>query len=64
MLLTIQNNSKKDSPSISTMINQLKGCVTKQVGHPIWHTRFNDHIIRSTEDYICKWEYIDTNPQR
>lgn len=51
-------------PKISTVIQQLKGVVTKQIGCPIWQKLFHDHIIRGEKDYSKIWEYIDTNPAR
>ena len=40
------------APTISTVIQQTKGWVTKQVGHPIWQKLFFDHVIRNEEDYL------------
>jgi len=52
------------APTISTIINQMKGYVTKQIGYSIWQKLYHDHIIRGESDYrrICK--YIDENPDR
>jgi len=50
------------APTISTVINQMKGCVTKQIGFSLWQKLFHDHIIRNEEEYRKIWEYIDTNP--
>ena len=67
--LLLQINTSADgqqlaSKKISTVIQQLKGVVTKQIGHPIWQKLFHDHIIRGEKDYLKIWEYIDTNPAR
>ena len=51
-------------PTISTIINQMKGHVTKQIGFSLWHTRFHDHIIRNEKEYKYIWEYINNNPAR
>ena len=49
-------------PTISIVINQLKGYITKQIGHSIWQQRFIDHVIRNEKDYLEHWEYIENNP--
>jgi len=48
--------------TISTVINQMKGYATKQIGYSIWQKSFHDHIIRNEQDYIRIAEYIDNNP--
>ena len=50
------------APTISTVINQLKGHVTKQIGHSIWQKLFYDHIIGNREECLRIWEYVDENP--
>ncbi len=50
------------SPSISTIIGQLKRYVTRQVGYPIWQKLFYDRVIRNEMDYKSYWQYIDENP--
>jgi len=50
------------APTISTVINQMKGYVSKQIGYSIWQKLFHDHIIRNEADYIKIWRYIDENP--
>lgn len=52
----------KVAPTISRVIQQLKGSVSKQIGHAIWQKSFHDHIIRAEDDYLRIWEYTDTNP--
>ena len=60
-------NADKDgrtqfAPTISRVIKQFKGSVTKQVGRPIWQKSFYDHGIRNQQDYDEIWEYIENNP--
>lgn len=50
--------------AISTVIQQMKGYATKQLGKNIWQKSFHDHIIRTDRDYQMIWQYIDTNPAR
>ena len=65
--LLLQINTDPDgrpmaAPTISTVVQQLKGVVTKPLGHSIWQKLFHDHIIRSQADYTKIWEYIENNP--
>ena len=52
------------APTISTVIQQMKGYVSKQIGFSPWQKLFHDHIIRGEKDYEKIWEYINTNPQK
>jgi len=59
--------SKPVSGSISTIMNQYKGSVTKWCnnnGHQYfgWQSRFHDHVIRNPEEYERIREYIISNP--
>ena len=50
------------APTISTVIQQMKGNVTKQLGRFILQKLFHDHVIRNENDYRIIWEYIENNP--
>ena len=50
------------APTLSTVINQMKGYVTKRIGFPVWQKLYHDHIIRGQADYDEIWQYIDENP--
>ena len=50
------------APTISTLINQLKGAASKRCGESIWQKSYYDHIIRDEQDYLAVWKYIDENP--
>ena len=52
------------APTISRVVQQLKGIVTKQIGVSIWQKLFHDHVIRGEQDYLKIWEYIYSNPAR
>ena len=52
------------APTISRVIKQLKGIVSKQIGNTIWQKSFYDHIIRNHEDYEEHLRYIYENPMR
>ena len=49
-------------PTLSRMVQQFKGTVTKRVGFSIWQKSFYDHVIRNDESYLGVWRYIDENP--
>ena len=50
------------APTISTVIRQMKGYVTKQLGVSVWQKLFHDHVIRNEWEYQEIWTYIDNNP--
>ncbi|MBQ7302003.1 MAG: transposase [Clostridia bacterium] len=52
------------APTISRVVQQLKGYITKRIGNAIWQKLFYDHIIRNREDYEEHWRYICENPLR
>ena len=52
------------APTISRVIKQLKGWVSKRVGTTIWQKSFHDHIIRNRKDYEEHLQYIYENPIR
>lgn len=50
-------------PTISTVVNQLKGAVSRKSGFHVWQGRFYDRIIRNEREYSAFWEYIEANPE-
>ena len=65
MILTIdtdENGRTQFAPTISRVIKQFKGSITKQIGRPIWQKSFYDHGIRNQLDYDEIWQYIENNP--
>ena len=50
------------APTISRVMKQFKGSITKQVGRPIWQKSFYDHGIRNQQDNDEIWAYIENNP--
>ena len=50
--------------NLSTIINQAKGFVSKQLGYSPWQRSFHDHIIRGEKDYEMIWNYIESNPSK
>lgn len=66
LLIRIQNDNAQITPvpTISRIIQQFKGYVTKQVGKPIWQEKSYDHVIRDDYDYMVRYQYIDDNPAK
>ena len=67
--LLLQINTDEDgqpipTPSISIVVQQLKGTITKQIGRSVWQKLFHDHVIRDAQDYAKIWEYIENNPAK
>ncbi|KJS85459.1 MAG: transposase [Peptococcaceae bacterium BICA1-8] len=65
MIIIIRENGDgraMRAPTISNIINQMKGNVTKQIGYSIWQKLFHDRIIRDQQEYEKIYEYIETNP--
>lgn len=54
--------SETHNPTISRIVKQFKGSITKKLGHSIWQKSFVDRIIRSQGGYDAVWEYIHYNP--
>ena len=52
------------APTVSTIINQMKGNASRQIGHSIWQKGFYDHVVRGDADYMEIWKYIEGNPAR
>lgn len=49
-------------PSISIVVQQMKGYITKQLGYSVWQKLYHDHVVRGEKDYRKIWEYIENNP--
>ena len=57
-----ENGRTQFAPTLSRIIKQFKGSITKQIGFSIWQKSFNDRIIRNDKNYLEIWKYIDENP--
>ena len=62
LILTESGGRAVRAPTVSGIINQLKGYVTKQIGVSIWQKLFYDHIIRDETDCFGICRYIEGNP--
>lgn len=50
------------APTVSAVIAQMKGVVSKRLGMNVWQKGFHDHIVRTEADYRDIWQYIENNP--
>jgi len=49
---------------IPKLVSSIKRFTNKKVGFNLWQRSFHDHIIRSADEYLRIWQYIDENPMR
>ena len=52
------------APTMSRVVQQLKGYITKRIGSSIWQKLFVDHVIRNRQDYDEHVKYIYENPMK
>ena len=52
---------EQTNPQLSTVINHLKGAVTKSAGRSVWQKGYYDHVIRTEADYRQIGTYIEHN---
>lgn len=50
------------APTISRIMNQFKGSVSRQSGFSVWQKSFHDRILRNEHEYHGAWQYIENNP--
>lgn len=65
LLITIHTDERGRpmvAPTVSRVVQQMKGYVTKRIGVSIWQKSFYDHVIRNKEDYEAHIKYINDNP--
>ncbi len=62
ILMHCNRETNNPLPTISRVIQQFKGAVTKQAGLKMWQKSFYDHVIRNESDYREICEYMDANP--
>jgi len=65
MIIVIDNDGRTEfAPTVSRVIKQWKGAITKKIGFSPWQKSFHDHIIHNVDDYSRIFEYIRNNPER
>ena len=55
---------KTNGKSIANDVRSFKALTTKKTGVGIWQDSYYDHVIRDEQDYLIKWNYIDSNPAK
>ncbi len=50
--------------SLSRIIQQFKGAVSKKAGRPLWQKGFYESVIRSEQHLLDTWQYIVENPRK
>ena len=55
---------KTDGRSLVSDMRAYKSLVSKKIGESIWQDSYYDHVIRNSDDYLEKWQYIDENPAK
>jgi len=64
IILIVKDGRTEFAPTLSRVIKQFKGSITKQIGFSVWEKSFNDRIIRNMDEYKRIWHYIDNNPAK
>ena len=62
--LLLELQAEAQNPTLSWMVNQLKGAVSKRIGSGIWQKSFHDHVVRDEQEFQKIWEYICYNPAK
>lgn len=62
IMLCAESRRSKTAPTISRIIQQFKGSISKGAGLSLWQKSFYDRIIRNEQEYQEIWQYIETNP--
>ncbi len=60
----IIRNRQTSIQSIPQKIRSFKTLVSKEIGFSMFQRSYNDHIIRTHDEYLNIWKYIDDNPVR
>jgi len=64
MVLTIcRGDLRSPVPTLSRIIQQWKGAISKKMGFSPWQKSFHDHIIRDEKSFLEIAEYVRTNPE-
>jgi len=52
------------NPPLQDVIGRIKSYTTYRYGGKLWQRSFHDHCVRSEDDYLKIWTYIDSNHQK
>lgn len=59
--MTANNGKELTEPTLSRIIKQFKGSITKSIGFTIWQKSYYDRIIRNENEYFNIRKYIKEN---
>lgn len=62
LIIEIESGRTQFAPTISQVIKQYKGSITKQLNYNIWQKSFYEHVIRNEKEYYLIKQYIQNNP--
>ena len=62
MIQSYEYGRPQVAPTVSRIVKQFKGSISKQIGFSVFQRSYHDHIIRNQSDYDEIWQYIDENP--
>ena len=63
VIISADNSGRPQvAPTVSRMVQQFKGAVTKRLGRSVWQKSFIDHVIRNGQDYDVRMKYLMENP--
>jgi putative transposase len=56
--------SSRPTETVPKNVAAFKRFTNKDTAQKLWQDGYYDHIIRDENDYLIRWNYIDTNPAR
>ena len=57
----VQIRNAHGKPTISQLVQQWKGAISKKAGYSPWQKLFHDHVIRNEQGFLKISNYIDNN---
>ena len=61
IIIVLSSGRTQFAPTISRIIKQFKGSISKQLGYSIWQKLFYEHIIRNEKEFYIIKQYIQNN---
>ncbi|MBQ6867371.1 MAG: transposase [Clostridia bacterium] len=52
------------NPPLQDVVGKIKSYTTHKYGEKLWQRSYHDHCVRSENDYLKIWTYIDSNHQK
>ena len=64
IVISAESGDAQFAPTISRVVKQFKGSISKQIGYSIWQKSYHDHIIQNEAEHQNIRRYIDENPDK